>query len=572
MPLVLAQDTDVVVDPLNNAINSTIILFITEPTNLAVINDMSIILSAQMNELGNMSYGLDSQQFILACSNCQNFTTQIDDISEGQHTINVLAEVENESVIESVNFTITNMPNNDNLEVMITQPQNQQEFNVEDITLSAEMNKLGTMSYALDSNNFLEACIDCSDFSIVISDISDGTHQVSVMGETSNEIAEASVFFVVNVTSTPVNETPPAGNGTNQSGGDAPRFSLGFNKLPKQFVTGEISEYGLTEIINNNKLNPGVINRLAKTGKLSQENIDAIVNTQFLPPGILNKLLGLIGFARNTNLEEFIKNTNLTDSQFSTLIENNEIPDGTANTIINQYELEEKTIDSLISKEGEKILTSLVKKQTLSDNNIQKILETTNSEKLIEALIEHQVLEEENINKIVDYAVSQDSLINNQKLTKEQETKLNINSDKPKLIISPVVIGSQSNKQDTRDKSTSKEDRNKYDKSPITTNTESSENKVNKKETQSNKDTGQTATDSSKKSGSDDGGSNNKKSDSSGKTTSGDSKKSGSSDNKGNSEKSSSGDSKKSGSSDNKGNSEKSSKSDKPDNPGKGGK
>ena len=240
---------------------------------------------------------------------------------------------------------------NEILEVVIIEPEDLLLINTSDIILSAEMNKQGNMSHKLDDNNFTLECVNCFNFTIELENLTNGMHQIFVKGETVNETVNTSLFFLINTTlpSDNMSEPPDAGDGTNMSDGNdtnvsdgeinkLPRFSLGFNKLPKRFDRGELSPEELTGMILNNKLNPGIINRLAKTGKLSQENKDAIINNQFLPPGILNKLLGLIGFARNDNLEEFVENSNLTDSQLSTLIERNKIPKKTAVKLIEEYE------------------------------------------------------------------------------------------------------------------------------------------------------------------------------------------------------------------------------------------
>ena len=446
---------------------------IIEPTNFQEFDIQDITISATMNKQGNMSYKLDNNNFTLVCSNCSNFSTIITNLAEGQHTLEVLGEADNETNLTSVNFSI-NLPN-DELEVMITQPQNLQEFNTSDITISAEMNLEGDMSYRLNIDDFTEACVQCTTFSRQIINLSDGTHQLTVLGEADTQTTETFVTFFINTTSPPGNDSiPPPGNDSNISDGDVSRFSLGFQKLPKQFATGDISNEELTNIILNNKLNPGIINRLAKTGKLSQENIDAIIETQFLPPGILNKLLGLIGFARNNNLEEFIENINLTDQQLSNLIEKNIITERTTKKLIKQQELGEKSINAIIKKSNEKIIIKLAKEQTLTSSNIQTILQQNPSNKVIIEIVKNQILEEDDINTIIESQPVNVDLNKHQKLNKKQKNTLNI--EEPEILTEePIVIGKQ------------KEKTTKEEKKPEETDTESTK-KTKDNKGQSKKD------------------------------------------------------------------------------------
>ncbi len=445
MPLVLAQETG-----LEISINS--------PFNEQEFNTPDISVVAIMNQQGNISFQLDDNPLTESCLDCFILNASLTNLSDGEHTLSVFGETLNESVSDSVNFTISTLPDNNEtgLEITILSPLDQQEFNISTIDITAEMNELGNMSYKLDENNYTLVCSDCSSFTTQLTDLLDGTYTLTVLGETTNESIITSNTFLINTSPPDGNETlPQPGNESNESeGGDAPRFSLGFQKLPKQFASGEISNEELTDILNNNLLNPGILNRLAKTGKLTQEHKDAIVETQFLPPGIFNKLLGLIGFARNDNLEEFVENADLTDGQLSTLIGNNEIPDRTSKKLINEQELGEESINSLIEKGDDKTLSLLTKKQTLSQKNIEKIIEKTKSGKLIEQLIENQVLDEENIDTIINTGDNEGSLFQNQKLTKKQKDELNIEDEKPNLSNNAVIIG----KQEKKSKKTQQDD------------------------------------------------------------------------------------------------------------------
>jgi len=155
------------------------------------------------------------------------------------------------------------------------------------------------------------------------------------------------------------------------------RFTEGFQKLPKEYASGQVSDSELLSIIESNKLNPGIINRLAKTGRLTQEHIDAITETQFLPVGIFRKLLGRIGFGKNRPVESLIDNYNLTDSQLSSLIRNSELPSGTIKKIAGGKFAGAKTVTSLITTQELRsgAIKKLIDNQDLTQENIDTLLE-----------------------------------------------------------------------------------------------------------------------------------------------------------------------------------------------------
>ena len=103
------------------------------------------------------------------------------------------------------------------------------------------------------------------------------------------------------------------------------RFSQGLSKLPKLYDSGELTDLELASIIRNNKLNPGVINRLIKSGKLENESINAILDTQAKPSGIFRKLLSLIGIKQKSYAEDIYESYNISDSIKKNLLKRNDV-------------------------------------------------------------------------------------------------------------------------------------------------------------------------------------------------------------------------------------------------------
>lgn len=208
-------------------------------------------------------------------------------------------------------------------------------------------------------------------------------------------------------------------------------FSIGYNHLPRMYENGDVSEEELIGILQENKLNPGVLNRLIKTGKLSEEAIDVIIDTQFLPVGILDHLLWLFGFdAHNKLIDNLYNQYNLTDDQFSIILNKHRIPPGTMKHMMSSKLLTESQIDILVEKKDldQGSLKVLVKTQTLTQDNIEEILKTQEvSTGSIKDLIKNQMLNEENINIVVNKTDNPSVLtdiIDNQNLTHEQKNEV----------------------------------------------------------------------------------------------------------------------------------------------------
>lgn len=268
-----------------------------------------------------------------------------------------------------------------------------------DVLLRAHMDENGTLKYKLDGNSEVVVCNTCSSFQNTLLDLSNGQHTIKVTGVAGNNTDDATVNFTVNQTGTTT--TVPKENETGE-----PRFATGFNKLPQQFLAGEITEAQLKSILENNKLNPGIINRLAKTGKLTPSLIDTITETQFLPTGIAGKLLGILGFGKNNAFESLIKNYNLTDAQLVALFKHSQLPSGTVKHLIKERSLSQSAINALLENQELKpgIIKQLVESQTLTPANVQQLIENQKlNKKIVYTLIQQQLLDNATIEKIKVY-------------------------------------------------------------------------------------------------------------------------------------------------------------------------
>ena len=186
---------------------------------------------------------------------------------------------------------------------------------------------LESLTLRKDSGSFETLCTNCSGYNQPI-DFTNGSHMLTAKGLLEGVEKTADVNFSVVLpeivnntnatngtnTTTPGNNTnttlPPANISSNHTGNRT--FAKGFQQLPKSVENGELTDAELADIIRNNKLNPGIINRLIKSGKLGNESMEAIIDTQFNPPGIFRKLLGWIGFKQKSYPELIYDNYNTT--------------------------------------------------------------------------------------------------------------------------------------------------------------------------------------------------------------------------------------------------------------------
>lgn len=364
---------------------------IDQPTNNSMHLSNDVLLKSHMNENGTLKYKLDSNSDVVVCNNCSNFQVTLNNMANGLHTVKVTGVTSNETDDSTISFSVNETQD---LVVTITQPSENSLHLNNDVILRASMNTAGTLKYKQDSNAEVTACANCSTFSVVLRDLANGQHTVKVTGTSGSKTDDATVTFSVNQSKPKENET------------EKHKFAKGFQKLPQQFAAGEVSEAELKSILQSNRLNPGLLNRLARTGKLTPDLIDTIIETQFLSAGKAGKLLGILGFGRNKVVETLARNYNLTDEQLARILERSEMPKGAIQKMIKDIKLGQKAISSLIENQelNPGVIRKLVESQTLTPGNVQRLIENQKlNKKVVYTLIQQQLLDNETIEKIKAY-------------------------------------------------------------------------------------------------------------------------------------------------------------------------
>jgi len=324
---------------------------------LANSSPLSIPLVITSNiTFDNISYHINNESDVIACQNCSNVNIPLV-FSEGNYTLITKGILGNYSLESNVSFSIQSneTPNNEtnvtDFSLMVINPVNMT-YNDEHVALDILSNMtLDKIIYRLDEGNDTLACENCNQYSTTLT-VTKGSHTVDVKGILGLIQKEVTlnfyVEFKVNETNgTPENETPENATTPNNKTGQ-PRFSLGFNKLPKTLMNGKINDTELAQIILSNNLNPGVINRLIKTGMLGNASIQAIIDTQFNPPGIFNKLMDLIGFKHKSYAELIYDNYNVSEKIQQKLLTRDDLSMKYSDEIKNNFhkKLEQKLIEN----------------------------------------------------------------------------------------------------------------------------------------------------------------------------------------------------------------------------------
>lgn len=264
-------------------------------------------------------------EFNQSCENCSNISQTLELESGTYELIASSYDGENQTS-KNVTFTVL-----ENLTIVIKSPMAGN--NTNPVLINFSTNSLSNLTYNLDGNETV-VCDSCSQFS-TSKNLSIGNHTLTVLAsnqfQSVNKTLKFRVVNLTNVTIEPDNSTNTTNNETEDESDDEeyPRFTLGLNKLPQALEAGELTDEELAQIIRNNRLNPGVTNRLIKTGLLGDESIDAIIETQKTPPGIFKKILGFFGFEVKTAKEELIEEYNLSSNQKVKLITDQDISEET---------------------------------------------------------------------------------------------------------------------------------------------------------------------------------------------------------------------------------------------------
>ena len=347
---------------------STFALEISSPES-KTYNTTQIPLEFLSNQtLDNITYSLDNQSF-LACENCSQFNDTIN-VSVGNHTLLITGKLGNQTFVQNVSFSVQtpdgelnetiNETTNLSINLDILSPENIV-YDTATIPLNFSTDINSIINYTLDNTTTL-ACSNCTSFSTIV-DLEEGNHNLVVNAFSGMFNESKEVNFTVNVTQ--VNDTNQTDDQDDKDEDEGePRFSLGFNKLPQAVANGEFSDAELAQIIRENKLNPGIINRLIKTGKLGNESIEAILETQFNPPGILKKILGFFGFKQSTFSELIYENYDLSYNNKQKIVTRDDLPAKYHSSV--KSDLQENT-----DKKVEKLVTKTIDKDDKKPEKIK---------------------------------------------------------------------------------------------------------------------------------------------------------------------------------------------------------
>jgi hypothetical protein len=322
-----------------------------------------------------IKYKIDSGTLAEACTNCSYYRSGLN-LSEGNHSIYAEAFKQivndnftsNETFTDSVDFSIvfpiqnnsTNQTNNQTgnatasqFSLSIIKPFQKTYFEGKNQS-SATVPILVSSNMTLDritaqSRSFVFECTNCS--ALVGSlNATEGDYLLTAAGYLGNVTKSRNVIFrVANFSS---HEDEIGAERKNQTG---PRFINGFEKLPKMFDAGQLNDSELAAIIRDNKINPGILNKLIKTGKLGNESISAILDTQFKPKGILNKILSFIGLGDKSFSEMIYNSYNLTPSLEKKIVLRDDLPKHDAEKIREKLQKEIKEKVHAPDKEDERL-------------------------------------------------------------------------------------------------------------------------------------------------------------------------------------------------------------------------
>jgi len=379
-------------------------LYVISPLNMTYAS-RNISLSVTTSHASNITYELDSNSAVTLCSNCTGSFTILYNLSSGMHLVKVRALdgfAQTAQVNRVFEVNVSEPPVALNLNVI--SPLNQT-YATDNITLSATTNKLANISYKLGVGDRVLGCTNCTSYRRNFGDMHNGFHDLRIYASDNSSNVEVLRRFYVNVTE---EEHEGEHNEThrNFTGG----YARGFEKLPKDFASGNVTNADLIEIMKSNKLNPGVLNRLIKTGKLSNESITVMIETQFMPPGLMHKLFGRwFGWGRNDLVEELMKHYNLSEAQIQELINKQTLPRATLEKLIKKRALSEETIQALIekinnTKNQRKIYEDLAKYQTLTPENVNALLNFSGFKKnVVKNLVKYQVLDNDTVSGLMNW-------------------------------------------------------------------------------------------------------------------------------------------------------------------------
>ncbi len=286
---------------------------IESPLNNETYNDTNISLIVNSNESWlNISYELNDEEFLI-CENCQNTSANIT-AQVGDNTLKIIGINENETKTVNISFKVEENETEIIPTLQLISPTNKT-YDESVIELEVVSNTtLDRIDYILNSELFT-GCEDCYNLTKEFN-LSEGEYNLTVRGYLNNTTITKTVSFNIlfDVEEIEQPEKKPVS------------FDEGLQHLPREVERGELTDKQLADIIRDNQLNPGIVNRLIKTQMLGEESLDAILETQFNPPGIFARLFSLFGVRQNTYASLIHDNYNLTERTQTKLLTRDDLP------------------------------------------------------------------------------------------------------------------------------------------------------------------------------------------------------------------------------------------------------
>lgn len=228
--------------------NETLTITINEPES-KTYNAATVPIDIETSLIAdNISYILDTKNETGLCSNCSSITGELTNLEEGSHTLEVIATKDNESIGKTVIF-----------DVELEEPEPEVDA-IGRIEIEIKI-KGGVSSEQLTLIQPLINSIIGNIRNLKIEIKTEGPKiKTKVKGYLTDEELETLNDLVESL------ENNGKVKIEIKTKIKKPKFDKGFNKLPKQFKDGKISEEELIELLKKNKFPPGVIKRLVKEG------------------------------------------------------------------------------------------------------------------------------------------------------------------------------------------------------------------------------------------------------------------------------------------------------------------
>jgi len=327
---------------------------------------LSIKASSQLDKI---DYEIDGSG-ATACNDCTEFNRTLN-LTVGQHTIKVFGFVDDTVESDEVSFDILLPQPVPGFSINIVSPQ-AKTYDNETINIIVESNiTVDEIFVELNDDNW--TCTNCSMLNDTLT-LDEGDYTLTAKGYLDDVMKTVYVDFKVllKVNETPDDNETDYDNETdddyNNTYDGEPRFTTGFEKLPQMVADGQLSDAELADILRDNNINPGIINRLIKTGMLGNESLNVILDTQ-QPPGIFKKLWSAIGFKVTTHASLIAETYSLDDTTVKKIIAKEILP-RVKERIMNEIKIADNKVPPGLAKKAE-VRTNAVNDDSddESDNN-----------------------------------------------------------------------------------------------------------------------------------------------------------------------------------------------------------